>query len=178
MIGFMRNFACLVALLLLAGCGYTQSGQAPASESGYQWRSLYRGDIRTVAVPIFTNRDFARGVEFDLTKALIHHIEAQTPYKVVPRERADTVLEGEIVRVNLQTVSRDPLSSVPQEQLYQVVCSFVWKDVRSGRILVERRNLEQLTPFYPTLGENRWVGNQQGVERLALGIVHELQADW
>ena len=174
----MNRLPIIFALLALAGCGYTQSGQAPPAESAYQWRSLYRGDVRTIAVPIFTNRDFTRGVELDLTKAIINQIEAHTPYKVVPRDRADTVLEGEIVRVNLQTVSRDPLSSVPQEQLYRVVCSFVWKDLRSGRILVERRNFEQMMPFYPTLGENRWVGNQQGVERLAMGIVHELQADW
>jgi hypothetical protein len=174
----MKRFVAILALLAAGGCGYSQSGGRQAQESGYQWRSLYREDVRTVAVPIFVNRDFVRGVEFDLTKAIVNQLEATTPYKVVPRERADTILEGEIVRVSVQTISEHPNAAIPQEQLYRVVCSFVWKDLRSGRILVERRNFEQTTPFYPTLGENRWVGNQQGVERLALGIVQELQADW
>jgi hypothetical protein len=31
---------------------------------GYQWPSLYRSDVHTVAVPIFTNKSYYRGVEF------------------------------------------------------------------------------------------------------------------
>ena len=32
--------------------------------------------------------------------------------------------------------------------------------------------------YYPTLGEGAFVGKQSGVERLAVGIVQELQAEW
>jgi hypothetical protein len=163
-------------LVLMTGCGYTSVGDEPSG--GYQWRSLYRENIKSVAVPIFTNKDYTRGVEFSLTKALVSQIEAQTPYKVVPRERADTILEGEITSVKKDTVSRDSRTAVPQEQLVVLTVDFVWKDLHSGRILVERRNLEQTATFYPTLGEGQFVGNQQAVEKLALGIVQEMQADW
>jgi hypothetical protein len=165
----------LTAPFFSTGCGYTQTG---GNSDGYQWRSLYRDDVRTVAVPIFTNRSFRRGVEFSLTKAVINQLEAQSPYKVVPRERADTVLEGEIAAVDIKTISSSPDSGIPQEQLYRVIINFVWKDLRSGRILVERRGYEQTAPYYPTLGEGQFVGSQQNVERLALAIVQELQADW
>jgi len=56
--------------------------------------------------------------------------------------------------------------------------NFIWNDLRTGRILTQRKGFEQATTYYPTLGEGELVGTQQAVERLALGIVQELQADW
>lgn len=169
--------ACV--LLLAGGCGYQQSGDYTAApKSGYKWASLYREDIQTVAVPIFTNKDFRRGVEFKLTSALIKQMEANTPYRVAPQERADTVLEGEITKIDLSTMSRDVRTNIPQEQLYVVTINFRWKDLRSGRILVERRNFQQTASFYPTVGEGEFVGSQSSVERLAQAIVQEMQADW
>ena len=129
-------------------------------------------------MPIFKNKTYERGVEFSLSKAVVNQIEMRTPYKVMPRERADTILEGEVVTVTRQTLSRDSRADIPQEQLYIVRVNFVWKDLRSGRILCQRRNFEQTATFYPTLAENQFVGSQQNVEKLALGIVQELQANW
>jgi len=167
----------LLLLLCMSGCGYTHEGGAPSGE-GYQWQSLYRQDVKTVAVPIFTNKTYRRGVEFQLTKALVNQIEAKSPYKVVPKERADTLLEGEIVDIRLQNLSSDVNLAIPQEQLYVVTVDFTWKDLRTGRLLVERRNFQQTNTFYPTLGEGEFVGSQQNVEKLALAIVQELQANW
>ena len=174
-----RHFVIWAALVLV-GCGYSQSGSYDENSirSGYRWASLYREDVQTVAVPIFTNKDFRRGVEFRLSKALVNQLEAHTPYRVAPRERADTILEGEIVRIDVTDLSRDVRANVPQEQLYVVTVNFTWKDLRSGRVLVERRNFQQTAPYYATLGEGEFIGAQQNVERLALAIVQELQADW
>jgi lipopolysaccharide assembly LptE-like protein len=175
----------LVFAAAASGCGYGRSGAGAVpggspstAPSGYQWRSLYRDDVRTVAVPIFTNRSFRRGVEFSLSKAIVNQLEASSPYKVVPREHADTVLEGEILDINFRTLSPDVQTGVPQEQLYIVRINFTWKDLRTGKILVERRRFEQSTTFYPTLGEGQFIGSQQNVERLAVAIVQEMQADW
>jgi len=174
----MRPTPHILALLALAiglaGCGYNNN----SGSDGYQWKSVYRQDIRTVAVPIFKSNVFQRGVEFSLSKALVQQIEANTPYKVVPRERADTILEGEIVEVRVNTLSNDRFSAIPQEQLLDIIVDFTWKDLRTGKILVERRGVEQTATFYPTLGEGRATGTQSASERLALAIVHELQADW
>ena len=102
----------------------------------------------------------------------------RTPYKVQPKDRADTILEGEIIDVTRQTISSDSRADIPQEQLYVVRINFVWKDLRSGQILCERRNFQQTATFYPTLAEDQFVGQQQNVEKLAVGIVQELQANW
>src|SRR5688572_19176007 len=169
-------FICVHLWLICSGCGYTQVGGDPSG--GYQWRSLYREDVRSVAVPIFTNKTFRRGVEFALTKSVVNQLEAKSPYKVMPRERADTILEGQIVDIRLQNLSSDSELAIPQEQLYVLTVDFLWKDLRTGRILVQRKNFQQTTTFYPTLGEGEFVGSQQNVERLATGIVQELQANW
>jgi hypothetical protein len=176
----MRTAGAVLALLLAAGgCGYNQSGDYDkAPKGGYQWHSLYREDVQTVAVPIFANRDFRRGVEFRLSKAVVNQLEAHSPYKVVSRDHADTILEGEIQKVEVNPISHAFKENVPQEQLMVVTVNFTWKDLRTGRILLERKNFQQTAAFYPTLGEGEFVGSQEAVERLALGIVQAMQADW
>ena len=171
----MKACSLVIVALLLAGCGYSQKNP---DDKGYKWSSVYRDDVKTVAVPIFSSKDFARGVEFSLSKALVSQIEANTPYKVVPRERADTILEGEIMEVRVNTLSEDRRAAIPQEQLMDIVVNFTWKDLRSGRILVARRDWEQTATWYPTLGEGRFEGTQAAAEKLAIAIVHELQSDW
>ncbi|HQY87841.1 MAG TPA: LptE family protein [Tepidisphaeraceae bacterium] len=165
--------ALVVGLLLGAsGCGY-QMGVG-----GDGGPSLYREDVRTVAIPIFKSESFSRNDEFELTQALVAQIESRTPYKVVPRERADTILEGTITRTSTSTVSRDDETNLPQEQLYTMRIDFTWKDLRSGKILVDRKNFEQTNTFYPTLGEGTYIGKQSVAESLASSIVNELQRDW
>ncbi len=167
----------MLASLMLCGCaGYQQAGEG--SSNGYQWSSLYRQDVKTVAVPIFTNIDFSRGDELALTKALVMQIEQRTPYKVVDRSDADTILEGQVTRVRKQTLSSDRQSALPQEQLYAIRVDFVWKDLRTGKVLVERRGFEQNAAYYPTLGEGRQQAQLNTAEQLAIAIVQELEADW
>jgi len=166
----LRLRAFLILPLLLIGCGY-QSGD-------YEWRSLYRQDVQTVAVPIFTNQDFHRGIEFSLTKAVINHLEATTPYKVAPKERADTILEGMVTKVTTNPLSNSSSTVLPQEQLMTLTVDFTWKDLRSGRILTQRKSFQQTAQYYPTLGESQFAGDQQAVEKLAMAIVQEMQADW
>ncbi len=164
---------------MLAGCGYSQSNEyGGVKQGGYEWHSLYREDVRTVAVPIFTNKSFTRGIEFQLTKAIANYMESSTPYKIMPREKADTILEGEIVSSTGSMISADRRSTLPQEEMLTVRVNFVWKDLRTGRILVQRKGFEQNTMYYPTLGESAFVGNQSGMEKLATAIVQELQAEW
>ncbi len=167
-----------VGATLLGGCSdYQQSGTG-ARSGNYKWSSLYRQDVRTVAVPIFTNVTYSRSDEFALTKAIITQIEQRTPYKVVSRDQADTVLEGQVTRVQRQRISSDRQSGLPQEQLYEIRVDFTWKDLRTGKILVERKNFDQSSPAYPTLGEGRATAQLNTAEDLAIAIVHELEADW
>jgi hypothetical protein len=166
--------------LLATGCGYHQNNDVEAGQQAgnYKWSSLFREDISTVSVPVFENKDFRRGIEFQLTNALVKQMEAKTPYRVAPREKADTILEGEIISTDLNTLSRDVRTAVPQEQLYTVTINFRWTDLRSGKIILERRNFQQTANFYGTVGEGEFVGSQNAMEKLALEIVNQMEADW
>jgi hypothetical protein len=154
-------------LLLTTGCA-----------GNVHWSSLYRQDIHTVAVPIFTTRDFRRGVEFQVTDALVKKIEEFTPYKVVPRERADTILEGEIISIKSQTLTFDPHTATPDEQQYTISVNFTWKEIRTGKVLAARQNFQQTMEFFETLGEGQFVASQTASEGLATAIVHEMEAPW
>ena len=62
----LRTMLLLIAALSVPGCGYQQSGKSDETSSntkGYKWKSLYREDVQTVSVPIFTTKDFRRGAE-------------------------------------------------------------------------------------------------------------------
>jgi hypothetical protein len=177
----------LTALTIaVTGCGYSSGGSAPSSSSnttstspdGYQWKSIYRPSVRTVAVDIFTSKEFRRGEEFRLTTAIAKEIEAYTPYKIAPRDSADTLLEGRIRNIRRPKLSDSANGGVPNEQLFVVTVDFTWKDLRTGKVLVSREAFEQTAAYYPTLGEGSFVGSQEAAERLALAIVHELEADW
>ena len=170
--------AILVLPLLLAGCGYQLSGSAAPSNSSYQWKSLYREDVHTVAVPAFVNRTYQRGVELTLTKAVIQQIELHTPYKVVPADRADTILECEVVGIHFTPLGFDSLKGLPQQQEYTLTVDFTWKNLRSGQIYTEERAFEQRTTYFPTLGEGESTGTQDAVEKLAVAMVQTMQADW
>jgi len=170
-----RLVAALACLSAATGCGYESSDTTVA---GYHWQSIYRTDVHTVCVPIFQTRDFHRGVEFQVSDALVHQIEAFTPYKVVARDHADTILEGEIVSVRTNPISLSETTGVPQEQLASVIVSFTWKDLRTGKILVERKNFSQSAAYYPTLAEGSFVGTQSAAEKLAAGIVQQMEAAW
>jgi hypothetical protein len=172
---FKHGLAAACLALAMAGCGPESDN---ATVAGYQWKSLYRTDVHTVCVPIFETKDFHRGVEFQVSDALVHEIEAFTPYKVVARDHADTILEGEVVSVRTRPLSYSQQSGAPQEQLASVTVNFTWKDLRSGKILLQRKNFEQSASYYPTLAEGQFVGTQDAAEKMAAGIVHEMEADW
>jgi hypothetical protein len=166
---------CLLAVIVPTGCSYQQSA---SDHAGYTHGSIFRSDVRTVAVPAFGTKSFSRGDEIALTQALVTQIEARTPYKVVPLERADTVLEGMVIGTGVGTVSADNYTALPQEHLYTISVDFTWKDLRTGQIIVERRNFDQSSAYYPTMGEGRFVGRTAAAEALAASIVDELQGDW
>jgi hypothetical protein len=157
-----------ILTLLLTGCGYRMGGS----------EALYPDNVETVSVPAVTNETFARADTARLTSALVTQLERRTPYRVAPVARADTVLEVTITDVRRRLTSRDPGSSLPNEQLYVVLADVVWKDLRTGQVLFRLENLEQTATMYPTLGESDFFASQEAAEQLAIGIVEAMGHDW
>ena len=116
----------------------------PACESdgnfkilGYSSRPNYDCKIHTVRVPIFENRTFIRGVEFDLTQAVIREIEQKTPYKVVgPYSNADTELTGTVKIFTKALLDVNQLNEVREAETTLSV-EVVWRDLRTGEYLTK-----------------------------------------
>ena len=147
---------------------------------GYSAQELYPRDVRTVAVPIFDNRTFYRGVEFDVTEALIKELELRTPYKVVRGEVADTALLGVVTDVRQRTLSRTFDGGIPQEQQVRVTVRFEWKDMRSGRVLRSRSAMTGTGEFVGTfpVSETFEVAQHTASAELARDIVSVMRRDW
>jgi hypothetical protein len=157
----------LISALLPAGCGYST-------------HEVFPEDVRTVAVPIFGNRTFYQGLEFTLTEAIIKDIELRTPYKVVAEAGADTLLQGTITAVEQSRLSRRRDVALPQEMELRIVVNFEWKNVRSGRVLRDRKGFEAVGRYVPTspVGERIETGEEDAAQRLAHEIVAVMRGDW
>ena len=154
-------------LALLAGCGYTT-------------KDLYPRNIRTVAVPILANRTFYRGVEQDLTEALIKEIELRTPYKVASSDTADTIFHGTITNVSQRTLSSAREGGLPEELEVRITVSFEWRNARTGEILRQRKDFDAVGRYIPAkgVGESFSVAQHNAVQLLAQDIVSTMRSDW
>lgn len=157
---------CLLALAA-TGCNYRQA-------------ELFPTEYKTVAVPIFRNQSFYRGVEFDLTEALTKELELRSPYKVVPVDHADTLLDGTIVSVTQKQLSRRRDVGLPEEMELTVMVDFQWKDQRTGNLIRERRGFASVGRYIPTtpVGEPLATAQHAAAERLAMDIVAVMRSDW
>jgi hypothetical protein len=120
----------VLPILLVAGC----ATDGHFDLLGYTTRPTYDDCIRTVYVPIFENVSFRRGLEFDLTRAVIREIEAKTPYKVAScREAADTELRGKIINRNRSMILNNRLNEIREGEVALAV-ELTWLDLRPGHI--------------------------------------------
>lgn len=168
---------CAVALGFV-GCGSGKSGAG--ASSGYTFGSGHRTDIRTVAVPIFENRTFTHGLEMQLAEALVKEIHRVTPWRVAPRDGAETVLTGAITGAEIRKLSSQRDSGLLQEGAVELSVNFEWKSVSDGKVLVSRRNFRTAKPFVPARGaqERLEVGQISTIDQMAKDIVAELRGSW
>ena len=162
----MRLISCLGPLFILMfvlGCGYSM-------------KSLYDQSYSTIAVPIFKNKTFYREYEFRLTEAVIKEIETRTPYKVVNRSEADTLLTGEIVSIQQPVLTEDVLDRVAEFQ-YSVTVQVRWKDQKTGRILLDAPFTKRAEADVRR-GENLQSASQEALADLAEVVVEALEKKW
>lgn len=182
--------------LLLSGC--TSDGHLCIL--GYTTAPNYDCGIRTVYVPIFQNVTFRRSVEFDMTRAVIREIEANTPFKVVScRDRADTELIGKIVTVRKAIINQNQIGEVREAETGLGV-EIVWRDLRPGHVgevlSAPKKKETELPPpgavakepppvlitpqgfFIPELGGSFASAERQMVDRLARQIIFVMERPW
>ncbi len=194
-----RTFLLSLLILLLPSCAW----DGHFTILNYTTRPNYDTCIRTVHVPVFENITFRRGLEFDLTRAVIREIEAKTPYKVVSGDcAADTELTGRIIALSKNLLNRNQLNEVREAETVLAV-EIVWRDLRTGEILSGPRLgrpgdplppvpppdappppppppvlVQSVGGFIPELGGTLTSAEKQNVDRLAIRIVSMMELPW
>ena len=157
--------AAALATAATAGCGYTTQRPFPQG-------------VRTVYVDMFESKEFRRGLEMRLTEAVRKRLDMDTDYRNAPRDRADTILTGEVKAFRKSALASDFRTGLPREYVGQLLVSFRWKDVRSGRILAENPNLAQECNYVPSLYETEFEGLSKAIDLIAERIVEGMETPW
>jgi hypothetical protein len=188
--------AAMIAMPACAGDGHLNL-------LGYTTRPNYDTGIRTVYVPIFENKTMQagpwRGLERQLTDAIVKQIELKTPYKVVgSRARADTELIGTIVVTNKTLINRNQLNEIREGET-AVQVEIFWRDLRTGEVLSRPATktppgtppppvdpnkpppvvlVSSFGRFIPELGESVATALKQNCDRMAVQIVSMMERPW
>ena len=152
-------------MLVSSGCGYSSD-------------TLFRTDVKTVYVQMFETHEFRRDLEFMLTEAVKKRIATDTPYRVASREKADTILKGEVLEERQAVFAPDFRSRQPRDKQMTMVVRVQWKDSRTGRLLMERPELLQAVDYLPPAGESEKYAQQKAIDRLAARIVAQMYSEW
>ena len=128
---------------------------------------------------MFDNTTFRRDMEYDLTDALAKRIEAETPYKIISkRNRADTIISGEITSLEARTVTMEPETGRALENQAEVRAVFSWKDLRTGEFIIENADVTAASSYVEFQQQGFGNAAKVAVSRLAERIVELMQMDW
>lgn len=162
---------CILFLGLLVssalGCHYTA-------------KQIFPKQYHSIAVPIFKNTTFYRGVEDDLAEALTKQLETRTPYAIASTHSAQTALSGTITSITQRRISRSGTGGLSQEIEIKITVNFIWKDLQTGKVILERKGFTAVGHYVPAhpVAEPFEVAQNQAVSRLANNIVNQMAGDW
>ena len=167
----------LLPLLVPAGCaglGYQVGSQ-----------SLFGPDVRTVYVPMVEADPTRRHFSERLTEAIAKQIEARSPYKVVGRPSADSILECRIIEKN-QRVSLVDGNNDPRQKTGDLVLQVRWRDRRSQDLRqfdvpLWNEGTTQVTAsdmMVAEFGHSLLTSEQRQIDRIAAQIVGMMESLW
>ena len=128
-----RALALGLVVAAVAGCGYSLRGTLPEH-------------IQTVAVPLFANKTGTPRVENLVTNGVITAFSTNGRLRVVKREDADAVLEGEVIGYSVASISYDAQANVRQYRL-TVTMNLKLLDMKKSAVLFEEHSLSENADF-------------------------------
>ena len=166
----IRIYLIAAACLCFCGC---------AEMSGYSSKSLFPENVGSVYVEMFDNQSFQRRIEYELTDALAKRIEAETPYKVISsRDRADTVISGQIVRVTESALSSERQTGRALESQLQLQAVVSWKNLKTGQLLVDNKSVSASASFSEWQKQGPRYASALAANNLARKIVELMEEQW
>lgn len=198
----LRRSALVSVCLALAFAPLACSQNGVISAMGYTVGPRHADAIRTIRVPIFRNRTMIRGIEYELTQAVVQRINMATPWRVVQEGPADAELNGTVVMLNKRVFLQNQLNEVREADL-TLSAEVCFLDCRTGCNLMrpgedlppnappvdplERAPapshvkpvlVQWSAPFVVDLGESYASARAKAVQELAVQIVNMMEAPW
>ncbi len=168
------SFLLFVLLPALAGgCGYTTQTVLP-----HQIKTLHVNTFQN-KIPLSRVYPYEPGLEIKIASAIIRRLHRDGNLKVVSRERADAVLEGELIGFDQEGVRFTGLERIEEYRLYLVV-AFRLRDPKTGEILWEEPNFSGDASYFVvgTRAISRGEAADRAIDRLARNVVDRIVEDW
>jgi len=154
--------ALLATAASLSGCrGYTQVRP-------------FRSDIKTVYVQAFDNRTFRRGLEVPLTRAIEDEIKRRTPFLFASKDRADSILSGELTDFQERTQIRSEDDVVLLTRVSATV-RFRWRDRLTGADIVPEQTVRESARLFEDVEATL---HDLAFQEVAKRVVEHMQEPW
>jgi hypothetical protein len=166
--------------LSLSVCTAALCSCASDPSQGYSFESTYAKNVHTISIPVFENVTYTPGIEVQLTEAVIKEVQRSTGLRVTSQENADSSLHVVLQKADMRRLTLQQTTGLVQEVAVQLTVDFEWKDSRTGKTLVARKNFSAADTFVPDrlVGERVETGQEATVQRLARDIVAEMRSTW
>lgn len=116
-----------MSLLMLNGCGYT-------------FPHVYDGPHRTIYMPAWKNRTNKLGVDMKIYQSLSRWFQKSSSVALTrDNGTTDLILTGEIISIDLPSVSWNSISEVTGTKV-NLVIRYALKDQKSGKVIWEVPN--------------------------------------
>jgi hypothetical protein len=152
-----------IAALMLGGCGV------------YSFSGSMSSGLESVAVPVFENESVEYGIAEDLTSGIIERFVSDNTLKVIPRSKADAVIDGVILRYERVAYTYNENDEV-QEYKVNIVAK-VRLNKSDGGLVWEDESLSGYG-IYKADGESEEEGKSRAIARIAEDIVNRTVKDW
>ena len=160
----------MLGTLFISGC---------TGLTNYSNESLFPQGVDTVYLEMFDNQTFRRGTEYELSDALAKRIEVDTPYKIVSsRDRADTVMSGQITSIGETALSTERETGLILEKEVQLTALINWKNLKTGELLIDNFSLSATASYSEYQQQDIKYASNLAANNLARKIVELMEVKW
>lgn len=174
----MKNL-CLLSLVvsllpvLSSGCGYTQKSVLPQNI-----KTIYVETVKN-KIPIENVYAYVPGLEMMSTNAIIRRFQRDGNLRVVTRDKADAILQSDLISFDQEGVRFSSLEQVSEYRLFVVVAMRL-VDAKTGRVIWEEPRFSGDSEYFVSSVKSvaREEAAQRAVNRLARNVVDRVVEDW
>jgi hypothetical protein len=166
--------AAAVLMIMAGGCAYSTRNALPKH-------------MKTVAVPVFTNKtyidEYTRKLEVEVTESTRNAFIQAGELKIAGREDADLILEGAVMKLDREILRTDRYGE-PAEVRLVVRARISVYDVKEAKYLFKDllvTNSDKKTEagvYTMRRGESEALGRQNAIEELGRAIARRVTERW